>query len=303
MEEREDKRRVEPSRDLATRKDELRAALQPIGQEKEQRQHSKEIQRLKDKVAETLQRTRHAIDSALHEAKKELDEIEQELGKQIDALQSKEAQFEEEHADLIELKRKLSQFATSSARVKLDIGGTRFVTTRQTLCKESSMLSAMLNFNVEPDEDGAYFIDRNPKYFEFLLEYLRSGQVELLSCNYYLLRYYLYLSVFNSSFSPYFLTYLLYCLFFSIKSFFVFTFNSFTFIPYFIVLNGIFGLDILFGAAGSNGEEGASSRGRVLSDPQFTRGAEAGDQGIPPGVLWRQHHPLETQQTREEDIR
>jgi hypothetical protein len=34
-------------------------------------------------------------------------------------------------------------------------------------------------FNMEPDEDGEYFIDRNPKYFEIILDFLRKGNVIL----------------------------------------------------------------------------------------------------------------------------
>jgi len=31
--------------------------------------------------------------------------------------------------------------------------------------------------NFKPDEDGSYFIDRNPKYFDYVFDYLRSGKL------------------------------------------------------------------------------------------------------------------------------
>lgn len=35
------------------------------------------------------------------------------------------------------------------------------------------------NFDMEPDEDGCYFIDRNPDFFPVILDYLRKGSIHL----------------------------------------------------------------------------------------------------------------------------
>lgn len=67
-------------------------------------------------------------------------------------------------------------------QVKLDIGGTIFHTTRSTLLKEpGSMLEAMFSgiFPLHPDADGSFFIDRDPKHFPFILNYLRDGRFTL----------------------------------------------------------------------------------------------------------------------------
>ena len=65
--------------------------------------------------------------------------------------------------------------------VTLDVGGTLFKTTLTTL-RKSPVLSAMFDPNSErapalADESGAYYIDRNPKAFPAILNYLRSGRL------------------------------------------------------------------------------------------------------------------------------
>lgn len=66
--------------------------------------------------------------------------------------------------------------------VKLNVGGTIFITTFDSINKESgSMLARMFSQeNLVPgdvDENGAYLLDRSPKYFEPLINYLRYGQL------------------------------------------------------------------------------------------------------------------------------
>ena len=55
--------------------------------------------------------------------------------------------------------------------VKLNVGGQVFVTTRSTLKNiEGHMLNAMIRHdNPARMIDGAYFIDRNPRMFEWIL--------------------------------------------------------------------------------------------------------------------------------------
>lgn len=64
----------------------------------------------------------------------------------------------------------------SSNVVKLNVGGSKYITTKTTLCK-SSYFAGLLSgkFRVDSDGDGNIFIDRNGIYFGYILEYLRSG--------------------------------------------------------------------------------------------------------------------------------
>ncbi|GAB0094168.1 BTB/POZ domain-containing protein KCTD9 [Sergentomyia squamirostris] len=66
--------------------------------------------------------------------------------------------------------------------IKLNVGGKVFMTSISTLTKEPGMLTKMFSQDdamrpSETDDQGAFLIDRSPKYFEPILNYLRSGQL------------------------------------------------------------------------------------------------------------------------------
>ncbi|XP_069140949.1 BTB/POZ domain-containing protein KCTD9-like [Argopecten irradians] len=87
--------------------------------------------------------------------------------------------------------RKMSSGTTSACHttewVTLNVGGQIFTTTRSTLTQQDSgsMLARMfgeektVTWHSSVDESGAYLIDRSPRYFEPILNYLRHGQLVL----------------------------------------------------------------------------------------------------------------------------
>lgn len=67
-------------------------------------------------------------------------------------------------------------------KVTLNVGGKRFVTSRATIGRagRESMLGAMIHPDWNSsDEQGEYFIDRNPAYFAVLLDFLRTGELHI----------------------------------------------------------------------------------------------------------------------------
>jgi len=69
---------------------------------------------------------------------------------------------------------------TNDELVYLNIGGYKYTTDRETLCKSSNYFSGMLNGRFQAfkkDKDGYIFINRPGKYFEPILEYLITGDV------------------------------------------------------------------------------------------------------------------------------
>ncbi|KAG7459935.1 hypothetical protein MATL_G00215860 [Megalops atlanticus] len=72
----------------------------------------------------------------------------------------------------------------ASKWVRLNVGGTYFLTTRQTLCREPKsflyrLCQADPDLDSDKDETGAYLIDRDPTYFGPVLNYLRHGKLVL----------------------------------------------------------------------------------------------------------------------------
>jgi hypothetical protein len=65
--------------------------------------------------------------------------------------------------------------------IKLNVGGTLFTTTRQTLTKYigsrlAEMFDPSLGTAPPMDSTGAFFIDRSPEEFGVSLKYLRTGR-------------------------------------------------------------------------------------------------------------------------------
>lgn len=61
--------------------------------------------------------------------------------------------------------------------IKVNIGGTVFTTSKTTLCSRSTFFSTLLaKENADRDEQGNLFVDRDPKHFAFILNYLRDSK-------------------------------------------------------------------------------------------------------------------------------
>lgn len=73
---------------------------------------------------------------------------------------------------------------TGGKWIRLNVGGTYFLSTKQTLCREPKSFLYRLcqeepDLDSDKDETGAYLIDRDPTYFGPILNYLRHGKLIL----------------------------------------------------------------------------------------------------------------------------
>ena len=88
--------------------------------------------------------------------------------------------FQRERSHFMEISKKLEGVHFPDI-IKLNVGGTTYQTTMQTLKKDpNSMLAAMFSgrFALSKDESGAYFINRDGKLFRHVLNFLRTGQLQ-----------------------------------------------------------------------------------------------------------------------------
>jgi len=88
------------------------------------------------------------------------------------------------------MKEPLDEPIDKSNIIKINIGGTMFSTTNSTLFghhlspgqRQNNFFTSILSGKTASikDENGAYFVDRDPTYFPVILEYLRTGVVNIL---------------------------------------------------------------------------------------------------------------------------
>ncbi|KAI7903022.1 uncharacterized protein BX663DRAFT_551878 [Cokeromyces recurvatus] len=95
-------------------------------------------------------------------------------------IKQKEA-YKNDH--LITTLRKKSQQQNNNEKIRLNIGGNVFETSLSTLQRDrNSLLAAMFsgrhpNMMSSLEDDGSYFIDRDPSHFRFILNYLRDLRI------------------------------------------------------------------------------------------------------------------------------
>ena len=87
-----------------------------------------------------------------------------------------------------------SKFLDTNEPITLNIGGIKYQTTLTTISKYRDCLIYKMfdgSFSLKPNKDGSYFIDRNGKYFEYILDYLRNGtlNIPISNCDSYLINH------------------------------------------------------------------------------------------------------------------
>jgi hypothetical protein len=64
--------------------------------------------------------------------------------------------------------------------IRLDVGGQKFSTSKSNLAKlEGSYLAELAHGKHAPLKDGYHFVDRDPRLFPLIMEYARTGEIDL----------------------------------------------------------------------------------------------------------------------------
>ena len=117
-------------------------------------------------------------ESALKEQKSAL---ESETGKQEAALQALHDRLRREMASerqALDVEKAFVAAASSSPLVVLSVGGTKFTARRDTLARAPGFFGALFSgrHTVPAQEDGSYFIERDPTHFSLILRWLSDGR-------------------------------------------------------------------------------------------------------------------------------
>eukprot|EP01125_Pyxidicula_operculata_P014585 TRINITY_DN4875_c0_g1_i1.p1 TRINITY_DN4875_c0_g1~~TRINITY_DN4875_c0_g1_i1.p1 ORF type:complete len:241 (-),score=29.06 TRINITY_DN4875_c0_g1_i1:1310-2032(-) len=121
------------------------------------------------------------IQLSLNQLVEGLRQKQSELNNSSQKLQQEKERFEKERIEWEEKYKKVYSVSISEV-IKLNVGGKSFSATRRTLTSvPGSFFEAMFSgrFPITPDSDGAYFIDRNPKVFSYVLDFLRGSTLQL----------------------------------------------------------------------------------------------------------------------------
>lgn len=90
-------------------------------------------------------------------------------------LKEKKVFKEEEIIEKIELKKEIKK--ENDYIIYINCAGSKFATMHSTIEKvKDTKFYRLIMTNEEKDKEGNIFIDRPPKYFEFILNYLRTGR-------------------------------------------------------------------------------------------------------------------------------
>eukprot|EP01118_Nematostelium_gracile_P010356 TRINITY_DN3559_c1_g1_i11.p1 TRINITY_DN3559_c1_g1~~TRINITY_DN3559_c1_g1_i11.p1 ORF type:complete len:257 (-),score=51.53 TRINITY_DN3559_c1_g1_i11:175-945(-) len=101
--------------------------------------------------------------------------LHKEIEERIEVLELKE-----EHQENLQ-KQVEEAFGKTKSQINLNVGGQRFSTSRSTLTSiEDTYFYAMLSSDQwKPNEYGEYFVDRSPKYFQRIIDYMKNGKLIL----------------------------------------------------------------------------------------------------------------------------
>ena len=119
---------------------------------------------------------------------RKLEKFENQFGRVRNLTFLIKEKLENQKEKVDKIKNEAKKYETNdSGIIKFNVGGTYFSTSKSTLDKkikkanlseyyETHLLQALITgmFKVNYDENKAIFIDRNPTYFNLILDYLRS---------------------------------------------------------------------------------------------------------------------------------
>jgi hypothetical protein len=131
---------------------------------------------------EKLEQVQLELNQKIIHGQQEMNNVFSLLEEEWKRLKKEDEDLKKRKAEWDLMANKLAKAQKGSERIKLDVGGQIFATSLSTLTSQKgSFFEAMFSGRWEPkvEDDGCYFIDRDPTVFKHILNYLR-GQLPTL---------------------------------------------------------------------------------------------------------------------------
>mmetsp|Transcript_7370 Transcript_7370/g.10862 ORF Transcript_7370/g.10862 Transcript_7370/m.10862 type:complete len:382 (-) Transcript_7370:1328-2473(-) len=140
---------------------------------------SSQIEEKTENLNESINSSYESLDKLLGNVKGEISTIRRKLEMERIALEKEREKFEKEREEFERKKREMKELnKINDESIVLNVGGERFETTLKTLRqKKETMFDTMFSgyFQISKTDEGEVFIDRDPKHFRKILNYLSDG--------------------------------------------------------------------------------------------------------------------------------
>jgi hypothetical protein len=141
-----------------------------------------------DSDIKTKTKAQNKLISDLDIKKKDLEQLEVKIKALDEKKQNIEQEIQEREANvkkkedyqlLLDKKAKEILSTDEDEEITLNIGGKLFFTRKSTLTSQENVFYRMFSSGCfKPNKKGEYFFDRNPEYFEIILDYLRGYEID-----------------------------------------------------------------------------------------------------------------------------
>lgn len=148
-----------------------------ISKDEEILDHKKIYNEFQKGIANLIQETNNSLFNFKKEVNQELLEFKKSLLEDPNTFMNRRVRGLSMTKDAEKVKTEILNHSNYE-RVKLNIGGKKYETLVETLTSEDNFFKNMLKLNLfNSQENGEYFVDRDPKWIPTILKYLRTSQL------------------------------------------------------------------------------------------------------------------------------
>lgn len=122
--------------------------------------------------------------TGLNTIQDQMEQLQMSMADEYDRLKAEWKKYLKDKEEMDRIRGRITSVSVSELdRLKLNVGGRRFEI-RATCATKNTYFRSLLSGTFTPaDQDGFYFIDRDPEYVQVVMNFLRDGQIDLNDFN------------------------------------------------------------------------------------------------------------------------